>query len=493
MPAPPPTDARAELRRLLAAEPAARRILADARRLTGGSRTRDPERPTLLACSGGADSSALVLAIAASPIPAVVAHVLHDLRPPEQAEADRDAARRLAERCGLPFAEARVQVRDLPGNAEANARRARYGALARLASEHACRFVATGHQADDQAETLLMRLLRGAGPEGLSGVRPRRSLAPGVALVRPMLRITRPEAEAICRAAGWAWREDLTNRDTARLRAAVRHTVLPALRTLRPDAAVRLAAAAEIQATVDAAIRARARALLLGPEAGEVRLPLAALRAAPEAVRVAALREALRRLGVLGDRHTRRALDPVIRAIADGSTQPRRFELARVEIGIHAGAVRVRPIGAPPAGATPGTEEERMAEQGTANGAGGRRRIGLVGHCGADTYALTAAIQGFIPEAECVRINDAADLERRLPDLDALLINRIVEGRFSTDRGVDLIRELRTRGERKPLLLISDRADAQAEAQEAGAQPGFGKAEMRADKARDRLLSALGA
>src|SRR5690606_33106164 len=69
MPAPPPTDARAELRRLLAAEPAAQRILADARRLTGGSRTRDPERSTLLACSGGADSSALVLAIAASPIP----------------------------------------------------------------------------------------------------------------------------------------------------------------------------------------------------------------------------------------------------------------------------------------------------------------------------------------------------------------------------------------------------------------------------------------
>lgn len=274
--------------------PVVRTIIADWRRLTGGPPTRDDARRTLAACSGGADSSALVLALASVDPPPVVAHVLHDLRPPADAIADRDATRHLAAALGLDFAEADLRVAALPGNSEANARRGRYAALADLARAHGLRVVATGHHADDQAETLLMRLLRGAGPRGLAGIRSSRPITPGgPSLVRPMLRITAQQARALCADCGWAWREDATNHDTTRRRAALRASVLPALREIDPQAARRLSlSAAHLASTAEAMDALAADLLAEGSGERGWSWPRSRIRAAPAAVLVRALRMA---------------------------------------------------------------------------------------------------------------------------------------------------------------------------------------------------------
>ena len=220
---------------------------------------------TLVGCSGGADSVALLLALAAATDRLVVGHVVHDLRPREEALADREFVRDLAERLGLEFAEAEVGVkakrkeRGAKGgsgtrNVEALARRARYAALMEMAGERGIRFVAVAHHADDQLETVVMSLLRGSGPAGLSGMPERRVLGwPDelrVWLVRPMLGavirggITREVCRRMCERAGIAWREDATNADTSRLRSAVRHRVVPVLKEIRPSAAERATSAA---------------------------------------------------------------------------------------------------------------------------------------------------------------------------------------------------------------------------------------------------------
>ncbi len=201
------------------------------RSLTGGSAVRDAERRTLVACSGGADSAALVLALADRPIE--VAHIVHDLRSEAEAIGDRDAVRDLADSLGLPFHEQKVCVRDRPGNLEANASTGRYEALREIAVGRGIGLVATAHHAEDQLETLLMRIARGSGVAGLSGIAPVRSEG-SVQIVRPMLSVSRNDAQSFCRICGHAWREDATNADISRARAAIRHTVLPALIEAEP-------------------------------------------------------------------------------------------------------------------------------------------------------------------------------------------------------------------------------------------------------------------
>lgn len=239
-------------------DPTARQIIASWRRLTGGTSVRDPDRPTIAACSGGADSSALVLALAATPAAVRVVHVLHRMRPAAEARADAEAARELAERTGCAFELIELGEHE---PTEAGAARARRGALAEAAGRHATPFVATGHTADDQLETLLMRLARGAGPRGMRGVLPSRRCG-GATLVRPMLAITREQALELCRRAGWRWREDRTNLETDRVRSSLRRTVTPALRAVLTDAARGAVRTAGTMALHEAALDRRARELL---------------------------------------------------------------------------------------------------------------------------------------------------------------------------------------------------------------------------------------
>lgn len=162
------------------------------------------------AVSGGADSSALlVLAVAAGCNPTAV-HVDHQLRDGSAAEATVVGG--LADWLGASFRSVTVHVGDGP-NLEARARRARYAALP---SD-----VMTGHTADDQAETMLVNLLRGAARGGLSAMRP--------STRRPMLALRRADTEALCAALGLRVVHDPSNGDPRHLRNRIRHELVPLL------------------------------------------------------------------------------------------------------------------------------------------------------------------------------------------------------------------------------------------------------------------------
>lgn len=284
----------------------------------------DPARVglTVVACSGGADSSALALALRTATDRLLIAHVLHSMRPLHEEEADRDAARVLAERLGVGFAEIRVASRG-GENVEASLRRARYGALRRIAQEASGALVVTGHHADDQFESMVLALVRGAGVRGMAGAASKRRLAPGVWLLRPMLGVTRDEARALCESEGVSWREDATNLDTSRARARLRHGVLAELEALRPGAAKRAARSAAMLRDAAGLVEDRARAVF-GESSDWAR---EALRAERAIVVGAGLRRTALRLtrGVGADRLSERVVGPVVRAARDDRHDPRRF------------------------------------------------------------------------------------------------------------------------------------------------------------------------
>lgn len=182
----------------------------------------------LVAVSGGPDSVAL-LDVLAELAPRLdlrlaVGHVHHGLRP--EAETDADLARAHAERLGLAYFLERVSVRRTPPweGLEAEARRVRLAALEARAHAIGADRIATGHTADDQAETVLMRLFDGAGPRGLSGIAASRGR-----LIRPLLASRRAAVLAHLTGRGLDWAEDASNRDPSLRRNRIRHEVLPYL------------------------------------------------------------------------------------------------------------------------------------------------------------------------------------------------------------------------------------------------------------------------
>ncbi len=186
--------------------------------------------PVVAAVSGGADSVAMLVGLTKLGISnLVVAHAEHDLRP--EARGDREFVAALASRLGLPFVWRRLAVRARGGEAggeglEARARRCRYEFLAGVANESGARHVFVAHTADDQAETILHRILRGTGIAGLAGMRRARELGEGVALVRPLLDVPRRAGREFLTHIVEAWQEDATNTDTNRARNFLRHEIL---------------------------------------------------------------------------------------------------------------------------------------------------------------------------------------------------------------------------------------------------------------------------
>jgi tRNA(Ile)-lysidine synthase len=233
------TRAPAELR--LVADRAAKALAA-----AGAPAARDG---VAVAVSGGADSLALLHALRALAGPRrwrlAVLTVDHGLRPGSAADAAFVADH--AKALGLPAVVRTLTAADLEAHRgagpEAAARAARYAALWPAADELGCAWLATGHTLDDQAETVLLQLLRGAGPDGLAGMAVR-----GGRLLRPLLGVRRAETRACCAAAGLAWREDPTNAGDAPLRNRVRHRLLPLLEELRPGATQTLARTATLAA-----------------------------------------------------------------------------------------------------------------------------------------------------------------------------------------------------------------------------------------------------
>lgn len=185
----------------------------------------------VVAVSGGGDSLALLRLLheVASRVGLglAVAHLDHGVRG-EAGRSDAEFVAGVAAGLGLPFEGGRWEP-TRAGHFEADARRARYAWLVEVARRRGAGMIAVGHTRDDQAETVLHRILRGTGPRGLAGIPARRRLAAGVVLVRPLLDVEREDLRAYLREIGQEVREDATNADLRRTRSRIRHDLLPKL------------------------------------------------------------------------------------------------------------------------------------------------------------------------------------------------------------------------------------------------------------------------
>lgn len=306
------------------------------------SRLMPDARVVVCAVSGGADSIALLRGLhAVNTMRSCgwtlhVAHLHHALR--DEADADEAFVRETAGRLGLACVCERADVQGEAARSgqsiEEAARRMRYAFLERVALEAGAKNVATGHHLDDQAETVLHRIVRGTGLEGLIGMRERRPIREGgdVFIVRPLLSATRDELIGYLANLGQLFRYDATNDDpAAATRNAVRHRIMPLLReALNPEAAtalVRLAAQAE---RAQAVIREAAESVLpqvIRSEADRaIVLSATGVAALPRAVRAELVLQVLRRLGVgmqpIGFERVEAAVDA-----ASGDGRRRRIEL----------------------------------------------------------------------------------------------------------------------------------------------------------------------
>ncbi|PJF36984.1 MAG: tRNA lysidine(34) synthetase TilS [Candidatus Thermofonsia Clade 1 bacterium] len=210
-----------------------------------------PAERVVVAVSGGADSLALLDILVALQgeldIALHVATLDHGLRG-AQGAADAAYVAEIAARWQLPCTVGSVDVPSLAATwrlgTEAAARRARYAFLRDCAAQISATCIATAHQRDDQAETVLLHLIRGSGLAGLRGILPC-TQRDGLRLVRPLLAIAHDELVAYLSARGIAPREDSTNYDLRYARNKVRHAIMPLLREINPSVAASLARTAE--------------------------------------------------------------------------------------------------------------------------------------------------------------------------------------------------------------------------------------------------------
>ncbi|HIG75010.1 MAG TPA: tRNA lysidine(34) synthetase TilS [Bacteroidetes bacterium] len=278
------------------------------------------EPGVVVGVSGGVDSTVLLHLLHGAGVPVVAVHVDYGLRPESGADAAFVAA--LAAELGVPSVVRRVAL-PAEGNRQQAAREARYAVFREVAVSRGWTTVAVGHTATDQAETVLMHWIRGAGAAGLGGMREARPVGEGVRLVRPLLGMSREAVEAVANAQGWTWRDDASNATDAYRRNRVRHHVLPLLQAEGGAGTVeRIAAAARRLRTNTDDLGARVERVA-ERRPGGVALPLAALAVLPERDALAALAWALGRW-----RPSLARTEPVLRQILSlldsqpGSTVP---------------------------------------------------------------------------------------------------------------------------------------------------------------------------
>ena len=209
------------------------------------------DAPLVLGFSGGPDSLALLHALQAESVPVLVAHFDHGLRPESAEEAHQ--AEEIAAGYSLPFFTERGDVaahaRQHSMSIEEAARELRYEYLFGVASSQGAQAVAVAHNADDQVETVLMHLLRGAGPRGLRGMALRSLPNPwsaAIPLVRPLLGFWRQEILDYCRENGLQPVRDQSNLDTTYFRNRLRHELFPTLEQISPGIMQRLHRTADL-------------------------------------------------------------------------------------------------------------------------------------------------------------------------------------------------------------------------------------------------------
>ncbi len=285
---------------------------------------RNNIRPGDRACvavSGGADSTALLLTLYASRtslgIGLSAIHIHHGLRG-EEADADQRFVEDLCTRLAIPLhlhhASVPTRIIETGEGLEEAARNLRYDLFASLLVTGRADSILTAHTLDDQAETVLMKLLRGAWTEGLSAIHPVLTLAKG-RILRPFLHTHRAEIERFLTQSSQPWRSDSTNADTAFTRNRIRHELLPQLRTYNPKFDQTLAHLAELAREEESRwqtelsrllpqlllpgkpVRGGGRAVSTTACTSSVSLELDRLRALDPALRRRVLRAAARTLG----------------------------------------------------------------------------------------------------------------------------------------------------------------------------------------------------
>lgn len=292
----------------------------------------------LVACSGGIDSTVLLDVLQELGWNLSIGHVNHGLRG-EESQADEAFVCELGASRGIPVGVERVDPgalrqggssRERPTLQEA-ARRLRYAALERLAEASGAAWIATAHTSDDQAETVLMRLLRGSGPDGLTGIPPRTGRA-----VRPLLGVSRREVEDWAARRGLVWREDASNASPAYTRNRVRALIRQLEEEFNPNLSRSLGDLAEAQrgdrAWLDALVEREAESRISN-FGGVWVIEGKDWEAMPDALARRLAREALRRAGI-GREVTRVHLDRMVGFLRGGRAQaaielPAGFELAR--------------------------------------------------------------------------------------------------------------------------------------------------------------------
>ncbi|MGH7250694.1 MAG: tRNA lysidine(34) synthetase TilS [Nitrospiraceae bacterium] len=300
-----------------------------ARRVAATARAKGLLRPgdrVLVAISGGPDSVALLSVLAAlAPswdLTLQAVHVNHGLR---GSESDEDASfvAGLCDRLGVPLVIERVPLTGPAGrrkgrSLQEQAREARYAAMVRVATALRMDKIALGHTADDQAETLMMWMLRGSGTAGLAGIPPAR--APLV--VRPLLDVGRAEILTYLEAQGVPFREDSSNAKPLYLRNRVRHELLPALKRFNPGLLGVLKRQAEIlreeDLCLDQLVSEHLAQLTREDGAGTFVVDRAGLLALPLALRRRMVRTLIRRTGGLQQGPTFGAVAAVLDRVVQG-------------------------------------------------------------------------------------------------------------------------------------------------------------------------------
>lgn len=267
----------------------------------------------LVACSGGADSMALAAATGfVAPRVGLVAGLVTVDHGLQAGSADRAAAvATWGSGAGFePSESVAVDVTGLPGGPEAAARTARYAALLHVAAQHSATAVLLGHTRDDQAETVLLALARGAGPHGLSGMPVRRDV-----LIRPLLDVSRADTRKACAALGLDTWEDPHNTDPAYARSRVRADALPALISALGPAVVDNLARTAAQLASDNALLDALTGEALDAARTADGLSVEMLTGLPPAIRTRVLHSWARELGAAGGSLSHRhveALDALI-------------------------------------------------------------------------------------------------------------------------------------------------------------------------------------
>ncbi len=269
----------------------------------------------LVAVSGGADSMALLYALfwlrKEFDLTLALAHLDHGIR--QDTAEDLKVVRAAAEDLGLPLVYERVDApsyaREHKLNLEEAARRLRREFLLRASREVGAQKIALGHTRTDLVETILLHLLRGAGPRGLRGFLPMNP-----PFIRPLVLVSREETRAFCESHAIPFRDDPTNYDTRLARNAIRLELLPALRRFNPQVEEALARAAELLGETQEVLQWTAQRLL-GELRGERGLDLNKLRALPLPVQALVVRALAQEHGVS---LYRKHVAAVLRSLARG-------------------------------------------------------------------------------------------------------------------------------------------------------------------------------